>query len=61
MMTVEEVRIDCPRCKIFVTRVKAAEAEVEVNCSRCRQTVVVKVVEGKLTVELVSKPKQQAI
>jgi hypothetical protein len=58
MMT--ELRIDCPRCKIFVARVKSSEAEVETNCSRCRSAVVIKVADARLTVELVGKVKQQA-
>lgn len=56
MMT--ELRIDCPRCKIFVARVKSSEAEVEANCSRCRSALVIKVVQARLTVELVSRQKQ---
>jgi hypothetical protein len=56
MMT--ELRIDCPRCKIFVARVKSADAEVETNCSRCRSAVVIRMADTRLTVELVSKVKQ---
>lgn len=58
MMISDEIRIDCPRCKIFVARVKSVAAEVEVNCGRCRFAIVIKVVDGRLAIEMVSKIKQ---
>lgn len=58
MMTVQQIRIDCPKCKIFAVRLKSAEAEVEVNCSRCHSVLVIRVVDGRLSIETGAKMKQ---
>lgn len=48
----KEIRIECPRCKNFVARVKSVEAELEVNCNRCRKPVIVKLANDRMSVEL---------
>jgi hypothetical protein len=52
-MIAEKQAIRCPRCQWFVVKLTSAAAEVEANCAndKCRAVVIVKVVEGKLSVE----------
>lgn len=56
-MMIDRVDVRCPLCQSFVVRIKTEHAEIGARClnRRCRAPVIVKVVEGKLTVEAVSR------
>jgi DNA-directed RNA polymerase subunit RPC12/RpoP len=60
MMSAGDFEIRCPRCAYFVAELRSGSAELKVLCinHRCRARVLVKVVEGKVTVEAVAREKQ---
>jgi ribosomal protein S27E len=35
------VRVNCPRCGRFVTKVKSVQASFEMNCGHCHCTILV--------------------
>jgi DNA-directed RNA polymerase subunit RPC12/RpoP len=60
MMSAGELEIRCPKCNYFVAELRAGTAELKMLCinHRCRARVLVKVVDGDVTVSAVAREKQ---
>jgi DNA-directed RNA polymerase subunit RPC12/RpoP len=60
MMSAGDLEIRCPKCNYFVGELRSTAAELKMLCinHRCRSRVLVKVFEGKVTVEAVAREKQ---